>query len=83
MDQMPRNCEEVNGYWVCREGEYFHLYDPAQMCWFGFDFKDADAAKRVCRALAGNNVKGEPQGAFAPEMPADLDAIVHAEKGRW
>jgi hypothetical protein len=51
---MPSNCIEVNGYWICEDSGKFHLYDPAQRCWFGCDFTDIDAAKRVCLALVGN-----------------------------
>lgn len=51
---MPQNCIEVNGYWICQDGDVFNLYDPVQKCWFGFNFKDIEAAKRACTALAGN-----------------------------
>lgn len=52
---MPKNCIEVNGYWICQDEQLFHLYDPAQGgCWFGFDFTDLESAKRACDALSGN-----------------------------
>lgn len=51
---MPNNCIEVNGYWVCQDGDKYHLYDPIQQCWFGFDFSDLERAKAACNALAGN-----------------------------
>lgn len=55
---MPTNCTEVNGYWVCSNSDTgkFDMFDPAQKCWFGFDFDSFEDAARSCNGLDGNGV---------------------------